>query len=103
MPYLETIFPEIKRLDFEEQYSYVINKIGIDNLIEVLCWSKEELQQAYRKDKNFNSISLVKWDNLSNSPCFLSLLRSNSIVGLPLSQRVCILKETARLYVLGER
>lgn len=68
-------------------------------------WSKNTLKKAYAENQHFNSIPLVKWDAMADIlKCHHSTMRllakANESSGTSLSDRVCVLKQAAKMIVM---
>lgn len=111
---LEEFIPNVNYIsDTERFYQEVVNNIGLENLIPLLPESdKNRLSTVIGKEKNLNKIPLSNWDicagyteltngNIIHLPWngFDMLLRKIHIENVPLSQRICILKTAAQMYV----
>ena len=84
-----------KQLEWREYMLRVITKIGIGNIKPYLPCSLDDIREKLKKDVHLNNIPLKDWD--FRADCMHSLLWRNKITYYSLSERVCLLKETARL------
>lgn len=82
-------------LTFREYMGRVVNKIGIERIKPYIPYDMETLTKAHKRDVHFNNLSLKTWDRAAE--CIHYVLQPNGITTYSLSERVCILKETARL------
>jgi hypothetical protein len=73
----------------------VVNKIGIERIKPYIPYDMETLIKSYKGDVYFNNLSIKVWDNAAEH--IHHILHANGITTYSLSDRVCILKETARL------
>lgn len=95
-------------------YEFMVKKISLEKCIPLLPvgYSKEDFKTAYNRDIHLNNIPLKKWDiqvaygntgsmnpNFSLKPEIKALFKSIGITSLSLSECVCLLKATARLYI----
>lgn len=103
----------------EEKYDCIINLIGIDKLIPLVPFSKEQIKTAYSKDINLNNLNYNAWKFASgfytmrnpktqNQDVFMlkdsrlhKLLYDIDINIFSLAECVCLLKSTAR-HMIGE-
>ncbi len=93
----------------EEKYKKAVTDIGFDKIRSILPWSDEQLVDAYKADKHFNSIKISEWDRIAgyhedrktgaltsyNSP-LKDWIYKAGIDYFSCSELVCILKEAAR-------
>lgn len=97
---------------FNEFYDAVIDYLGgIDKITPCLPATKEELIEAYKVDKNFNSIFIRRWDTAAGFEFFghakyiqkrsrlQDLLIENGIRIYSISDCVSLLKRTAERIV----
>lgn len=90
------------------KYGAAVADIGLEQIRKLIPWSKEELTEAYQKDKHFNSINIDKWDRIAGysedrRTGFLSsfgsplkrMLSSAGVNCFSCSELVCVLKEAA--------
>lgn len=77
-----------------------IEDLGFDNLVPLLPRKIDALKRVYKKDKDFNIIPLEEWDFRANYVTPLLISRGVSVFSL--SQKVCVLKEVARMLCEGE-
>lgn len=102
-----------------EKYDCIINLIGLDKLIPLVPFDKEEIKKAYSKDTHLNNLSYNKWKLASgfyvirnpktqNEDVFMienshlhKLLYSIDINIFSVAECVCLLKQTAR-HMIGE-
>ena len=97
-----------KKCSSHEYYSQFVTNWVKDYVLS--CWSKATLEKAYAKDKNFNTLSLKKWDNLSaavKSGCNIRALKAAQeyrcgplSYAWSVSYGVCIAKAAARMIIL---
>lgn len=107
-----------KNMPYEERIGRYVDLIGFDALRAFLPYSKEELQDYYAKDQDFNNTKLKDWDqaagfrlsaSLRGVPVyrctgpFYDLLWSKGVTDFTLSDCVSILKHVARRLVTGEK
>jgi hypothetical protein len=84
--------------NFKETYIKLINEIGFTRLYNLLPEKRKEvLIKKYKKDKNLNNIQIKSWDN--KQPYIKPLLKNLGINCICVSDIVCLLKETAILYI----
>ena len=84
-----------QEVEWHEYMSRVVSKIGIENIKPFLPTDLETIKEKLKKDPHLNNIPLRLWDR--SAECIRPLLISNGITTHSLSDRVCILKETARI------
>lgn len=82
-------------LEWREYMGRVVNKIGIDNIMPYIPYDMKTLNKAYKADMHLNTLDIKVWDKAAEQICHV--LRRNGITIYSVSDRVCILKETARL------
>lgn len=85
------------KLEWREYMARIINKLGIENIKPYIPYSIAFLKNSISKgDVHFNDTTdLMRWDIMAERIVYL--LRCNRITCFSLSERVCILKETARI------
>ena len=83
------------KLEWREYMSRIVNGLGIDNVRPFLPCSIGHISEMFKKDVNLNNIPLKEWD--FKAECIHGLLQRNRITCYSLSERVCILKEAARI------
>ena len=76
-----------------------IEDLGFDNLVPLLPRKIDTLKRVYEMDKYFNLIPLEEWDFCANYVTPLLISRGVSVFSL--SQKVCVLKEVARMLCKG--
>lgn len=92
-------FPETENMSFDQKYDFLVYEIGFRNISPLMPASKKELKEAYRKDQNFNTIPIEKWD--ANARYVTRLLKDQCGINVSSkSQCVCILKACARQIAL---
>ena len=72
-----------------------VEDLGFDNLVPLLPRKVTALKKVYERDKDFNIIPLSEWDFCANS--VTPLLISCGVSAFSVSQKVCVLKEVARM------
>ena len=97
-------------VSFNEVYDRLVSFIGLKELIDCIPQSRQQLKEAYEKDKNFNSIPLSNWDRWTgfefwgakridlDSP-LKRLLKDKGITSYSASQLVSLLKHAALKYI----
>ena len=83
------------KLEYREYMGRVVNKIGADNIKPYIPYDIKTLVKAYKKDIHFNVLHMREWDIAAEQIHYV--LHRNGITTYSLSDRVCILKETARI------
>ena len=92
-------YPETKNMSFDQKYDFLVSEIGFKNISPLMPVSKKELRKAFRKDQNFNTIPIEKWD--ANAAYIARLLKDQCGINVSSkSQCVCILKACARQIAL---
>lgn len=76
-----------------------IEDLGFDNLVPLLPRKVTVLKKIYKRDKYFNIIPLEEWDFCANY--VTPLLISRGVSAFSVSQKVCVLKEVARMLCEG--
>ena len=76
-----------------------VEDLGFDNLVPLLPRKIDALKRVYEMDKYFNLIPLEEWDFRANYVTPLLISRGVSVFSL--SQKVCVLKEVARMLCKG--
>lgn len=92
-------FPNGTELSHREKYSKVVNAIGLHNVVAYIPATLEELTKKLKQDEYLNNIDLPKWDGSAEYPHFRRLLQGIGINVYSLADRVCILKQAARMWV----
>jgi hypothetical protein len=79
-------------------YELTVYALGLEKLIELLPTKDiAKLTSEYKKDNHLNTIPIREWDlNVENVK---RLLVNKKVRSFSISQCVCILKATARLYI----
>ncbi|EOO11444.1 hypothetical protein [Bacillus cereus] len=83
-------------MSHEEFYTNVVNGIGLQNLIGLLPATKEEIKLCLERDESLNGIKLKYWDERATELKFY--IGRIGVKSISLSQAVCVLKQTARMY-----
>jgi hypothetical protein len=84
--------------EHQVKYQAIIENIGIENLIPLLPEkNKEVLKEKFLQDEHFNNIPLRLWD--AREIPFKQLHKQAGYKNFCLSDCVCTLKETARIYM----
>lgn len=73
----------------------IIQKLNIYQLKRLLPFSIEVIEAKLEEDENLNNTPLKEWDRAAE--CLGPLLINNGITTFSVAERVCILKETARM------
>lgn len=89
-----------RELEWKEYMHKIITKLGIENILLCVPFNLSYLQRAYQKDPILNNTSLSEWDRAADK--LSDLLRRNGVTYVSLSERVCVLKETAILIIEKE-
>ena len=87
-------------LEWKEYMARVINKIGVNNIAPYIPFELESVREALKSDEHLNNLPLRQWDIAAEQ--MKGLLHRNGITTYSLSERVCILKETARMLYRGK-
>lgn len=104
--------------EHDKKYRTIVSALGYNRVRELLPWNDEELKAAYSKDSAFNSIPIKEWDCIAGFRCvvnqrtgtedirhFLSPLKNMLYeIGVDTyspAELVCILKQCAKMCVLG--
>ena len=82
-------------VEWREYMGRVVNKLGIDDIVPYIPYDMETLENAYKADIHFNTLNIKVWDKAAEQ--IRPVLHRKGITAYSLSDRVCILKETARL------
>ncbi|PEV64216.1 hypothetical protein [Bacillus thuringiensis] len=85
-------------MSHEEFYTNVVNGIGLKTLIPLLPATKEEIKVCLERDGNLNGIKLQYWDERAKELKFY--ISRIGVKSISLSQAVCVLKQTARMYAM---
>lgn len=83
------------KLEWREYMSRIVNGLGIDNVKSFLPRSIGYISEMLKQDIHLNNIPLKEWDYQAER--IHGLLQRNKITCYSLSERVCILKEAARI------
>lgn len=89
-----------RELEWKEYMARVINKIGVNNIAPYIPFELKAVREALKSDEHLNNLPLRHWDIAAEQ--MKSLLHYNGITTYSLSERVCILKETARMLCKGK-
>jgi hypothetical protein len=84
-----------KELEWREYMTQIIDKLGIENIKPYIPRSINFIRECLAKDEHLNNIPLKEWDYVAERMRFL--LHRNGITCCSISERVCILKEAARM------
>lgn len=99
-----------EEISFEEQYDKLIEYLGgIEKVMEYVNLTKEQIRDAYKKDKNLNNINIHSWDRWAGFESYgntvewkltglRNLFRAKGITFYSPSQLVCTLKRAAIKY-----
>ena len=82
-------------VEWREYMGRVVNKLGVDNIKPYIPYDLDTLITAYKGDVHFNNLDIEVWDKAAKY--IRHILHSKGITTYSLSDRVCILKETARI------
>jgi hypothetical protein len=83
-------------LEWREYMGRVVNKLGVDNIAPYIPCDMKRIKKSLAKgDKHLNDIPIKLWDKAA--PGLDLILFRNGIRCVSLSEKVCILKETARI------
>lgn len=87
-------------MSHEEFYSNVVNGIGLERLVQLLPATKEQMKRSIKLHGNLSGIKLQVWD--SACPALASYIHRIKVKRLSLCEGVCILKQTAMMYLEAE-
>ncbi|QIW89687.1 hypothetical protein PQE71_gp005 [Bacillus phage Izhevsk] len=87
-------------MSHEEYYGNVVNGIGLNTLVHLLPATKEEMKRSIRLHGNLSGIKLQVWDNAV--PQLKYYIHRIKVKRLSLAEGVCILKQTAIMYLQEE-
>jgi hypothetical protein len=88
-------------LEWRDYMARIINKLGIKNIEPYMPCSIDCIREKLQSDEHLNNIPIKYWDNKADYLHYL--LQRNGITCYSLSERVCILKEAARLLCEKEK
>ena len=83
------------KLEWREYMLRIINKLGIENIKPYIPRSLDYIREKLKSDEHLNNIPIKEWDRAAD--CIHFLLQRNKITYYSISERVCILKEAARI------
>ena len=84
---------------YAETYKILIEDIGIDMIKPYIPFTREQIVKALKEDKYLNNLPLTKWDLAANNLRNVNLKNIKlNISAWSLSERVCLLKESAILW-----
>lgn len=95
---VDTFYRDIEtgtEITYEEYMRRVVNKLGLENIKYYIPFRIDYLMKQLKTDKNLNNTKLKNW-NVSAERLKLLFLK-NRITYFSLSERVCVLKEAARM------
>lgn len=82
-----------------EYYSQYVEHTNARGLV-LTFWDEKTLSEAYQKGEHLNSLSIKRWDELAERLTIGPGLTFSKLGDMnTLSNRVCVLKETARQIV----
>lgn len=84
-----------REIGWHDYMSRIISKIGVKHIEPYIPFEASDIREALKTDENLNNLPLYKWDYAAKY--MTNLLHRNGITTYSLSERVCILKETARI------
>lgn len=90
-----------EEVEWRDYMGRIIGKLGIENIKPYIPYSIDHLKKFYKGDKCFNNTYLSVWDR--SAEYLKMFLIRNGITIMSLSERVCILKETARILCEREK
>lgn len=82
---------------FEQYMRRIINKLDVYQIKRYLPFDIEVIEEKLKEDVNLNNLALKEWDRKADELRYY--LVQNGITTHSLSERVCILKEAARMLV----
>lgn len=97
MNFVEFVGMEYNNETFNKFWEAAVNKIGLNNLKDFMPYNTSILKEHYNISKHFNNNDLRSWDCMAIRLGYI--LPSYGITSSSLSQRVCLLKEAARMLV----
>ena len=56
--------PDGTKLSHEEQFSAIVNLIGLDRCIGYIPFTKEEIQEAIKNDYHLNTTDIKEWEDM---------------------------------------
>ncbi|UGO47835.1 hypothetical protein PQE72_gp031 [Bacillus phage vB_BanS_Skywalker] len=89
-----------EKMSHEEYYGNVVNGIGLNTLVQLLPATREQLKRSIRLHGNLSGIKLQVWDNAV--PQLKYYIHRIGVKSLSLCEGVCILKQTAIMYLQEE-
>jgi len=87
-------------MSHEEYYGNVVNGIGLERLVQLLPATKEEMKRSMKRYGNLSGIKLKVWDNSAQH--LAHYVHRIGVKRLSLCEGVCILKQTAIMYLQEE-
>lgn len=88
-------------IEFREYMARIVNKIGIDKIEPYIPFEISDVKEMLKYDAHLNNLPLRKWDYAASY--MDNLLARNGITAFSQSEKVCILKEAARILAERER
>lgn len=73
----------------------VIGKLGLENIKPYIPFDLNLVREKLKADEHLNNLRLKDWDNAAEQLAFLFIRKG--ITTFSLSERVCVLKEAARM------
>lgn len=97
MNFVEFVGMEYNDETFNKFWEVAVSKIGLNNLKDFMPYNTSILKKHYNISKHFNNNDLKNWDYVADRLSYV--LPSYGVTSSSLSQRVCLLKEAARMLV----
>lgn len=82
-------------VEYHDYMARVIGKLGLENIKPYIPFDLNLVREKLKTDEHLNNLRLKDWDNAGYS--FLVFLACKGITTQSASERVCILKEAARM------
>lgn len=82
-------------LPWHDYMARVVNRIGVNSIEPYIPFRIDDIREALKTDVYLNNLSMWKWEYAAE--CMVGLMLRNGIDIFSLSDRVCILKEAARI------
>ena len=82
-------------VEWHDDMARVIGKLGLANIKPYIPFDLNLVREKLKVDEHLNNLRLKYWDNAANNLSYLFIRKG--ITMFSLSERVCVLKEAARM------
>lgn len=82
-------------VEWHDYMARVIGELGLENIKPYIPFDLNLVREKLKTDEHLNNLRLKDWDNAANNLSYLFIRKG--ITMFSLSERVCVLKEAARM------